>query len=293
MLLLILPDWNSLDSVRHTHSNLEAAGLVFFALLVISEALAHSSRDNRRKDLFDSIGIWFFAIAVLSEIAGYWYGQRNDTLSEQIIVSLSETARQAANDAGTARTDSGTAMTQAGIAEDAAGKATSKADKASTTADKAEKSASGALALAGEAEAEVATVQSNIAKINERDAPRTLSKIKREILIDRLRKARVKPQEPIRVSTTLDAPDATAYAAEIIAAISDPSTGWKAVVDGTRLGTPEGIGVSLSIRDEKLDPIWGLDLQQALQLAGIGGKASVDPKNGKAGGWEIIVGRKH
>jgi hypothetical protein len=38
MLLAILPNWNSLDSVRQAHSDLELAGLVFFALLVVAEA---------------------------------------------------------------------------------------------------------------------------------------------------------------------------------------------------------------------------------------------------------------
>lgn len=88
MLLAILPNWNSLDSVREAHSDLELAGLVFFALLVVAEALAHNSKQEERKHLFDSIGIWFFAIAILCEIAGYWYGQRNDALSEQVISSL-------------------------------------------------------------------------------------------------------------------------------------------------------------------------------------------------------------
>lgn len=107
MLLVILPNWSSLDSVRHAHSDLELAGLVFFALLVIAEALAHNSKQEEMKHLFDSIGIWFFAIAVLCEIAGYWYGQRNDALSEQVIRSLDATARSAANNASTAFSNSG------------------------------------------------------------------------------------------------------------------------------------------------------------------------------------------
>src|ERR1039458_2293417 len=85
---IILPDWNSLESVRRAHSDLEAAALVFFALLVVSEALAHLSDDKKTERRFDRIGIVFFAIAVLAEIAAYPYGQRNDTLSAQIIGSL-------------------------------------------------------------------------------------------------------------------------------------------------------------------------------------------------------------
>jgi len=113
MLLVILPNWNSLDSVRQAHSSLEAAGLVFFALLVVAEALAHNSEQEKRKHLFDSIGIWFFAIAVLCEIAGYRYGQRNDALSEQKIRSLDALAEDAESTAKRAKTIADGAKTEA------------------------------------------------------------------------------------------------------------------------------------------------------------------------------------
>src|SRR5580704_17428260 len=90
-----LPDWNSLDSVRRAHSNLEGAALVFFALLVVCEALAHLSDDKKTERRFDRIGIVFFALAVLAEIVAYPYGQRNDRLSADIIGSLSEKATSA------------------------------------------------------------------------------------------------------------------------------------------------------------------------------------------------------
>jgi hypothetical protein len=83
------PDWNSLESVRRAHSDLEAAALVFFALLVVCEALAHLSDEKKTERRFDKIGIVFFAVAVLAEIAAYPYGQRNDALSAEMIGSLS------------------------------------------------------------------------------------------------------------------------------------------------------------------------------------------------------------
>jgi hypothetical protein len=46
-----LPDWNSLESVRDAHSNLEAGALVFFALLVVFDALAHLSTDKKKKKI--------------------------------------------------------------------------------------------------------------------------------------------------------------------------------------------------------------------------------------------------
>lgn len=128
MLLAILPNWNSLDSVRRAHSDLELAGLVFFALLVVAEALAHNSKQEERKHLLDSIGIWFFAIAIVCEIAGYWYGQRNDALSEQVIVSLDSKARDAASNASTALSNSKEAETKSSDAVDKAGTAQIKVD---------------------------------------------------------------------------------------------------------------------------------------------------------------------
>jgi hypothetical protein len=135
MLLAILPNWNSLDSVRQAHSDLELAGLVFFALLVVAEALAHNSKQEKRKHLFDSIGIWFFAIAILCEIAGYWYGQRNDALSEQKIRSLDALAEDADTTAKRAKTTAGWAATKADAAKESAGRAQQKVREVDKRAD--------------------------------------------------------------------------------------------------------------------------------------------------------------
>ncbi|HXM08678.1 MAG TPA: hypothetical protein VN946_01875 [Terriglobales bacterium] len=141
MLLVILPDWNSLDSVRQAHSDLELAGLVFFALLVVAEALAHNSKQEKRKHLFDSIGIWFFAVAIVSEIAGYWYGQRNDALSEQVIVSLDAKSQEASRNASSALAKSSEAATKADTAETKSGKAITESSTAMTIASGARREA--------------------------------------------------------------------------------------------------------------------------------------------------------
>lgn len=125
MLLAMFPDWNSLDSVRRAHSDLEAAGLLFFALLVVADALAHVLRDEGKKHSFGTAGIWFFAVAVLCEIAAYPYGQRNDALSAQVISSLDAEARDASEAAGQAKDKAGEAQSEA----EAVGK---EADKAET-----------------------------------------------------------------------------------------------------------------------------------------------------------------
>jgi hypothetical protein len=138
-----LPDWNSLESVRRVHGNLEFWALVFFALLVLFDVLAHFSDDKKREKLFERFGLCFFAIAVFAEMVAYPYGQRNDTLSRQIIGSLDAEVREAVGNAARALTDSSTALTQsqtaisnAGAAESASDKARQKADDASDRASK-------------------------------------------------------------------------------------------------------------------------------------------------------------
>jgi len=156
----IFPDWNSLDSVRRAHSDLEGAALVFFALLVASEALAHLSDDKKTERRLDRIGIVFFAIAVLAEIAAYPYGQRNDTLSEQIIVSLDAKSREAFSNASSA-------LTKSSIAETKADGAAMKADVAEDVAGKAKTEASSSLTITRSARREVGELRSDIEKAEE------------------------------------------------------------------------------------------------------------------------------
>jgi hypothetical protein len=182
---------------------------------------------------------------------------------------LAETVKQA----GTAKESADAAKTAAELAKKASGEAIGKADTASITASKAGESASGALTLAGDAKAEVATVQSSIAKVDEKYAPRTLSKIKRDILIELLTNARPKAPGVVSIAVSADVPDGPAYALEIANAFNDPTTGWKATTG--ELYTPDGganaVGVLLLIPDATSAPLWASSLQQALNGAGIGG----------------------
>lgn len=158
----VLPNWNSLESVRRTHSALEAGALVFFALLVVSEALAHLSADKKKENIFDRIGICFFAIAVLAEIAAYPYGQRNDALSERIIGSLDEKARRADSNASKALTDSGTALSQAKDAITKTGIAEGAMKTAAKEALEAQTAASNALSIAHDARQEADSFEKDI-----------------------------------------------------------------------------------------------------------------------------------
>jgi hypothetical protein len=143
-------DWNSIEAVRRAHSRLEGWALASFALLVLFDVWAHltEDKDKDRARLFEKIGLVFFAVAALAEIAAYPYGQRNDKLSADMIGSLDEKAGEAEKKAKTALTDSATALTkareattkadavgvEAGKAETAAGIALDKSDKATVQA---------------------------------------------------------------------------------------------------------------------------------------------------------------
>ena len=91
--------------------------------------LAHFG-EEKKAELFEKIGLCFFGIAVLAEIAAYPYGQRNDFLAEQVIGSLDTKVRQATSNASHALRYSGTALSQATDAIARAGKAQDSLKKA-------------------------------------------------------------------------------------------------------------------------------------------------------------------
>lgn len=153
----LIPDWNSLDSVRRAHSELEAVALVFFALLVLFDVLAHLSKDETRKTLLEKIGLCFFAVAVLAELVAYPYGQRNDTLSERIIGSLDAKARDALANASNALTKSGEAIS-------ASTKSEEKADASNRTSDQANGKASAAIKEADTFEQDIRSAKKQAAE---------------------------------------------------------------------------------------------------------------------------------
>jgi hypothetical protein len=167
---IFIPDWNSLESVRRAHSDLEGAALVFFALLVLFDVLAHFSDDKRRERLFEKIGLCFFAIAVFAELLAYPYGQRNDSLSEQLIGSLDAKARQASSDASQAITDSGTALSQAKDALNKTGAAEGAMKNAANEALNARTAASSALFIARGARQEADSFETDIKSAKQQSA---------------------------------------------------------------------------------------------------------------------------
>lgn len=162
-----LPGWNSLDSVRHIHSEFEGAALLFFALLVLFEVLAHRSPEKspRRERRLETIALWCFGVAVFAEIVAYPYGQRNDALSEQVIGSLDVKARDAAKNSSTALTNS------------------QEADK---SAEAAVSSAANAQALAHSARQEADTFERDLRRVQRRVADRHLTPIQQADITEKL-----------------------------------------------------------------------------------------------------------
>lgn len=177
-----IPGWNSLDSVRRAHSDLEAAALVFFALLVFFDVLAHFSDDKQKERLFEKIGLWCFAIAIFAEIVAYPYGQRNDWLSAQVIGSLDVKAQSALGKAEDAviRADeaeekSGNALTRAQNAEKSLGKAENKASQAQAASSNAMSLARGARQEADSFEADIESAKKAAGEAEAKLADRTLT----------------------------------------------------------------------------------------------------------------------
>jgi hypothetical protein len=133
---------------------------VFFALLVVCEALAHLSDDKKTERRFDKMGIVFFAIAVLAEIVAYPYGQRNDRLSADMIGSLSKQAEWA-------ETEASSALVKSSLAETKADAATTAASVAKQKADAVEKQASELDRQLLEARAQLSVVDAKRAELDE------------------------------------------------------------------------------------------------------------------------------
>ena len=172
LLARVIPDWNSLDSVRRVHSVLSVAALIGFALLVLFDVLAHLSKEDNRKRLLEEIALYSFALAVLAEIIAYPYGERNDTLSAQIIGSLDAKAREALLNASDATTKANNANLKSDSANLLSGNASTLAKGARLEADSFEKEIVSAKRLATDANSHLADALQRVAELQERTNPR-------------------------------------------------------------------------------------------------------------------------
>ena len=272
-------DWNNLDSVRTVHSFLEGWALVFFALLVAFDVLAHQAEKEHpaRAKRFARIGLWSFGVAVFAEILAYPYSQRNDTLSEKIIVSLSELAGTADKKARQALGDSSVAITQSGKAVDASGQAKTSASKA--------------LALARGVHIQVDSIKKSLTALGKQA----------DDIRDEIAWRHVSPEEAsairksipasiaglkIEVRHMLSDPEAATYASEIADALRPVLS-----VNGTSgmlapWGTiPQGVGLYVS----SVDIRGAADIQRALKAGGIDAPGALLPVTGISSDTGILV----
>jgi len=323
---MLIPDWNSLESVRRAHSDLEAVALVFFALLVLFDVLAHLSKGESRKTLLEKIGLCFFAVAVLAEIGAYPYGQRNDTLSEQTIGSLDAKVKEADGNADKAVTNSSTALSQskdaltkAGKAEYSLGKAESEAKGAQaasssalnlargahTEADSFEKDIKSAKEKAVSAEEKAAKAENNLAdalqrvadtekeelQLKEQLADRILSDAQLESIRGKL--AEYAGQE-YDVTAYWDSPESVGIANRVHLALQMakwkflPMTAWRGLMGGV-------VGFKIDVHPNADEPTLkaAKDLTLALQAEGLEAKEEMEnPNNPKDNKISLSVGSK-
>ena len=111
-LLHLLPSWNSIEAIRSAHSYCEIVSIGFFGLTALCEAVSHFREEHSKSKVAETYAIWFFVVAVLLEASAYVYGQRNDTLSESMITSLSVKSEAAVRNAALSLSRSKAALQQ-------------------------------------------------------------------------------------------------------------------------------------------------------------------------------------
>jgi hypothetical protein len=89
---MILPGWDSVDSVKSITSWLARATLTCWAALVLFEIIARVW--DARKRLFDILALVAFAAAVSGEVIKYRYDERKDSLNEVLEQKLKQESQQ-------------------------------------------------------------------------------------------------------------------------------------------------------------------------------------------------------
>lgn len=190
-------------------------------------------------------------------------------------------------------------VTLLGDAKSSASAAHDLAQSASDIAKPAKETASNALALAHGATIEAVLakkdlekVKADVARVEEKYAPRTLSSAQRTSLVTSLRNAPFRPDVPIDVESFIGATDGVSYASEIVDAINDPQTGWHAKYGAQTTSGGNIKGLVLVIHDLPSAPPWAIFLQRALKDAGLGGEGVIFDGQ-KAGTVMILVAPKN
>lgn len=291
-LALLLPDWNSLDSVRRAHSSLELWSIWLFAVLVVCDVMAHLVEDNRKalaKNL-ERIGLCCFAVAVIAELGAYKYGERNDELSQNVITSLDAKAKNAFATASAALTRSGEANTKAEGAKTAARNAARLARGARAEADSFELDIVSAKSQAARAERDLAASMERTKRLEAQLSWRTLTPEQVSVLrksLSRMLAGKLVPLDSvtIRLSYPMNDEEAAEYADELATALHDLG----AKIDGPDAAGYVGPAPKGLIMVVKSARSWGAQLQGALIDAGIVTPVQFDEH---ATGVEIVVGVK-
>jgi hypothetical protein len=236
--------WNSLDSVRKLHSDLELWAIVFFILLVAADTVAHRYEEKHpiRSRRFAGIGLWVFAIAVLMELVAYPFGQRNDTLASQQdanqraeIAKLDNSTQQLRTDADNAKAQIADADARARTAEAQVASAKAESKAASAKAESFRLEIAKANESARQAEARAAEANLELARFK---APRTLSPTQQATIANQLRKFGAMRVDVIIIG---DAQEIANITGLIIAAIQQ--AGWNVTLIGKAISGPNVSGV--------------------------------------------------
>ena len=242
-----------------------------------------ASRRWREKSAEDHIPDWIKVIGLVGwvlvsiGVAGEFWVDSWVNTDDEHIQSINITLLQ---DAGASASQARTAADGAVSRSDDAKK---KAEAVLGIAAKANESATSAFATAGDAKAQLATVdakiqttEANVERVDEKFSFRELDPRKRSLFIEALKNAPHKPTEPVQMEAFMSVVDGTTYGSEIGDAMNDPSTGWKAgqTAASSLSGGCKGVVLSVRVGTASV-PLWALDLQQALEVSGIGGAFSL------------------
>ncbi len=101
--LMILPGWNSLDSITRIGNTVQVGTLCCWGCLVLFEAIAHFWK--KKAALFTVLALLAFGLAVVGEIGNYKYGVRKERLHEDSEKALKRNADDANKKATTAQAE--------------------------------------------------------------------------------------------------------------------------------------------------------------------------------------------
>jgi hypothetical protein len=225
------------------------------------------SRPSRAWLLIELIGVILVSIGVGGE---FFIDVKVGNIDTQIRQSNSQLVTLLEQHVALIDKSAGDANERAGIANQAANKAQENTEKARVDEKRLDNEN---LKLQTQVEQE----KIERAKVEEKYSTRSLSQANAKILVDILKQYPLKPTEPVEVESYTGAPDGVRYGLQIVNAINDPASGWKAKFGSQTTIGGTLTGVVLVIHDVAATPQWAVALQAALRVSGIGGEGVPNP----------------